>query len=419
MKNIIVSAYKYNIYNTFSDIVEKDWNAVPTSNIYLNINFLRSLENSVEEVKQFFYVIYYENKKPIGKSVFQLIPFEVSKYENFDTIPCKISNKIASKLLPSKLQILVCGNIFATGENAFVFNKNYSKESIFKQINTVTDDILSQNKKIKYVLFKEFSPNKSISKILENQYNFIPFNIDVNMVFNVDNNWKNLSSVLSDFRTKYRSRANNVLKKSKEIVVQEFDLDTIKKYDDKLAYLYNSVIKKSNFNIGVFNFETFYLLKKNLPLKYKIFGYFLNNQLIGFKTLFHSNGFVDASFIGLDYNYVETYKLYQRILLDYVEYAITNKSKILNLGRTAETIKCCVGAEPVNMDLYIKHKTFSGNALLKLIIQNINPSQFSIRNPFKNGKTLIPLSINDKKDKENSNKKNAFFPKLTICSESQ
>jgi len=406
---------KHTIYNTFSTINKEDWNAITTSNIYLDVRFLQSLENSVDEVKQFFYVIYYENNKPIGKSVFQLLTFDISKYENLDSIPCKVSNKLITKILPKNIYILVCGNIFVTGENAFVFNDNYDENYIFNAIDTVSNTIKKQHNNIKYILFKEFKPNSAVNQILTEQYGYHHFNIDVNMVLNINNNWDNLSSVLADFRTKYRSRANNVLKKSNNITVHELDLASIEKFAKRMEYLYNSVINKSNFNIGVFNFETFYLLKKNLLSKYKIFGYFLEDKLIGFNTLFHSNGFVDASFIGLDYEYVEANKLYQRILLDYVEYAVTNKSKVLSLGRTAETIKCCVGAVPVNMDLFIKTNGIISNAILKAIMRNITPTEFSLRNPFKDRKTQLPESLQENNRKGKSTKLNSLLPKFSIC----
>ena len=71
------------------------------------------------------------------------------------------------------------------------------------------------------------------------------------------------------------------------------------------------------------------------------------------------------------------------MLYDFVNLAIDRKTKELRLGRTAEEIKSCIGAEPVNMKLYIKHGNRIFNKLLDPIVSSITPSKFELRMPFK------------------------------------
>jgi hypothetical protein len=348
----------------------------------LQLNYLEAIENTVNEVSRFLYVIHFDNNNSaIGKSVFQLLKFDASNFD-LDSIPCRIQNKILRIFLKRKLKILISGNIFATGENAFHFVESVHKKDAFYFINMVIDTLFKK-KEINYAIYKEYSPKNTATTILTKYLNYYKFNIDANMVFDLKVNWQEFNEILSEYNTKYRTRINKVLEKSKQISVKEFTTDDINKYANDIERLYNAVIKKSNFNVGIFKLETFYSLKDNLNSNYRIYGYFINDKLIGFKSLFHYNGNLDASFIGLDYKVNKTYDLYQRMLIDYIKFGLKHKVNSIGFGRTAETIKSCVGAEPIAMNLFVKHRRKFGRIFLKYFISNINPTEFSIRKPFK------------------------------------
>jgi hypothetical protein len=71
------------------------------------------------------------------------------------------------------------------------------------------------------------------------------------------------------------------------------------------------------------------------------------------------------------------------MLYDFVQESIARQVKELHLGRTAEEIKSCLGAEPMDMKLYLRHRNSISNKLLAPIIATITPSEFELRYPFK------------------------------------
>jgi hypothetical protein len=87
------------------------------------------------------------------------------------------------------------------------------------------------------------------------------------------------------------------------------------------------------------------------------------------------------------------------MLYDFVELAISKKARELRLGRTAEEIKSSIGAEPINMKLYVKHGNKISNKLLKPIIESIAPGEFELRRPFKQVQD-IPAPENKKPNKK-------------------
>ena len=108
--------------------------------------------------------------------------------------------------------------------------------------------------------------------------------------------------------------------------------------------------------------------------------------MVGFSSCFHFNNVVDANYVGIDYNYNKDYAVYQRMLYDFVELSICLNANELRLGRTAELIKSSMGALPVNMKLYVKHRNSISNKLLGPFVSSINPSKFELRSPFKANK---------------------------------
>jgi hypothetical protein len=104
------------------------------------------------------------------------------------------------------------------------------------------------------------------------------------------------------------------------------------------------------------------------------------------------SGIADANYVGINYELNQEYAIYQRMLYDYVQLAIEKRRKELRFGRTAGEIKSTIGAQPVNMKLFIRHQNKIKNSLLKPIINSIIPSAFELRNPFKAAYQLVQES---------------------------
>src|SRR5690606_21443559 len=154
---------------------------------------------------------------------------------------------------------------------------------------------------------------------------------------------------LNSMTAKFRTKAKGVFKKSAQITTKDFDLNDVLNYKERIVELYLQVLEKSDFSVGALNGEAFYNLKKNLEDKFIIKGYFFKDELVGFSSAFILNGNIDANYIGIDYNYNYEYAVYQKMLYDFVELAIAKNVTELRLGRTAEEIKSCLGAQPTNM----------------------------------------------------------------------
>ncbi|WP_299438602.1 hypothetical protein [uncultured Aquimarina sp.] len=376
----------YSIFNSANDVPSIDWNSINNkNNLFLTLDYLNTLEDTLSETIGFRYILFYDQNGPVGIAVNQLIKFNTEDLK-FQEFPCRISDAIKNTFMKSMdVRVLVCGNLFSCGEHGFLYSDKISAKEAFENLSDALKEIRKTEKtdKPSFILLKEFWPTSfDQSDYIINQ-KFREFRIDVNMVLQVQSNWNNFDDYLGSMKTKFRTRAKKVFKKSSDLLVKDFTSEDIDQYKEAIDTLYLSVLDNADFKIGKLDAVTFRNLKKTLQSSFVFKAYFLDTKLVGFTTSFILNNVVEANHIGIDYAYNKSHDIYQRMLYDYVDLAIEKKVDELRLGRTAEIIKSCVGAKPVEMKLYVRHGNSISNKLLKPLVEFISPSEYEVRNPFK------------------------------------
>ncbi|SEL47550.1 hypothetical protein SAMN04487910_2565 [Aquimarina amphilecti] len=376
----------YSIFKNAQDVPSDDWNNINNeNNLFLTLHYLTTLENTLSQTIGFRYILFYDKNTPVGIAVNQLIKFNTEDLK-FQEFPCRISDTIKNTFIKNMdVKVLVCGNLFSCGEHGFLYSDKISAKKAFESLSDALREIRKAEKSEKpsFILLKEFWPSSFNQSDSIKRQDFREFSIDVNMVLKIKSNWNNFDDYLDSMKTKFRTRTKKVFKKSADIVVKDFSDEDISIFHKEIDTLYLSVLDKADFKIGKLNALTFRNLKKSLKDLFVFRAYFLDDKLVGFTTSFILNTVVEANHIGIDYAYNKSHDIYQRMLYDYVDLAISKKVKELRLGRTAEIIKSCVGAKPVEMKLYVRHGNSISNKILKPLVDFISPSEYEVRNPFK------------------------------------
>jgi hypothetical protein len=375
-------------YDSANLINEKHWEAINNNqNIYLSLSYLKALESALKNHIPFRYIQFYNDKdEPVAIAIAQMVKF-VDKGSKYNEQLCKLSSHLKTKILNSlDIKVLVCGNVFACGENGFMYNDKINHQEAYDNLNIALYRLRKSEKingQTSMVLLKEFWPSNFQFSDHIKQNNYREFMIDVNMILKIHSSWKTIDDYLNSMTAKFRTKAKSVFKKSAILTAKNFSAEDIKTHKDRIEELYLLVLEKSDFSVGALNGDAFLNLKRNLKDEFILKGYFFNDKLVGFSSAFLTKDNIDANYIGLDYEYNFEYAVYQKMLYDFVELAINKNVTELRLGRTAEEIKSCLGAEPTNMKLYIKLRNTVSNKLIKPIIESISPSEFELRKPFK------------------------------------
>ena len=354
---------------------------------YLSLAYLQALEDAVQDDIGYRYIIYYNDLlKPIAVSYIQIIKFEINDTK-FDRYFLKVPEGIKTKVLQSiNAKIVLCGNVFASGEVGYAHTPDLSTSAALQLISGSLKRIIDNKKKnggISFSMFKEFWPTTFESaQVLEDE-GYREFMLDVNMVLQIPEQWNHFDDYLDAISAKYRTRTKSVYKRSSKIKVVDFSAEDIENNAARIEELYNAVLDNAEYKFGQLNGKAFVNFKNRLGDHFIFKAYFLNEKMIGFSSIIQYADITDANYIGLDYAYNKDYALYQRMLYDFIETSIALGSHELRMGRTAELIKSAVGAKPVDMKLYVKHRSKISNKMLEPIIKNIAPSEIEIRNPFK------------------------------------
>ena len=375
------------ISTSFSSMNKKDWaSVVQNRNIYLSIPYLEALESNLNDSIDIFYSLAYSNSgKPALVAVFQLVSLEYRSSIHPQAF-LKHFYKEKNEEGRISMNILVCGNVFSDGENGFLWTDEFSEEMAIKQVVEIAKCIKNdktKRKKLSVLLFKEFWPRSEGYSELLKDYNYKDFMIDVNMVLPIHESWKSMNDYLFSMKTKFRTKAKSVFKKSESLTIRSLNYEEIFDRKNRIQELFNNVLDRSNYSFGKIDTCVFSAFKKNLDSEFSFRGVFFEDQFIGFSTAFFHNNIMEANYVGIDYDHNIEYGVYQRLLYDYVEQAIISDAKELQLGRTSELIKSSLGAHPINMKLYAKHKTVLTHILMSAILNFVSPSKFELRKPFK------------------------------------
>ena len=161
-------------------------------------------------------------------------------------------------------------------------------------------------------------------------------------------------------------------------------LEDIIFYEDAIYELYFHVAQNAPFNTFFLPKNHFRVFKEQLKDHFLFYGYFLDEQLIGFNTLIKNGEVMDTYFLGYDDTIQREKMLYLNMLYDIIAYSINNGYKEIVFGRTALEIKSAVGAKPQEAFGFMEHSNTLINKNLERVFSYLEPkTKWQQRNPFK------------------------------------
>ena len=351
--------------------------------------FLSSIADNFENKMRQYYTIFYQQDRVVGRALFQCGIWEANasykdeeeeKKQSFS-----LKNWFANKV---KFNGILCGNILLTGEYGFNFDyttidKKKVSHIITQAAKGIEEEYYSDSKLPTAIIAKDLVTTPQLNEDWTS-LGYHQFEVQPNMVMQINPAWETFDDYLAELTSKYRVRVKRAYKKSKEITSREFSEADIEANLDTIFQHFISVQKNAGFNLVYLKPTYFLELKKRLGDLYKLFGYYYEDRLIGFNTVILNNEELEAHYLGFDREFNISHQLYLTMLYDKVKKAIAFKKKRIIFARTAMEIKSSVGAEPVEMCIYLRHENTLLNKVVSPIINLLNPHESWVpRHPFK------------------------------------
>lgn len=380
----------FQIY-TSVERLPKTWNTLVAHDVFLQTSYLKGLEEASPNNIQIFYIGIFNDDILIGGAIIQRVQLYLKDMFRTIQVSCvkEFFRDVLSKIL--KGNILVIGNLTHTGQHGLFFQKKNIAQAnyldlVFEALEGVKNNIrATQNKTIRAIMLKDYFEDDTMH--LEHRFlddkKLHKVTVQPNMIMSINPEWISINDYFSALNKKYKARYKRARIKLGAIKSVELELETIELNSKRLHKLYLNVSNNAKFNTFLLIENHFYSLKKHLKDNFKVFGYYLNNELVGFYTLLLNNENLETYFLGYDSEHQHNNQLYLNMLYDMAKYGIENGFSNIVYARTAMEIKSSVGAKPKPMVIYLKHTNGLINGLLKQVFRFMNPTQdWEERHPY-------------------------------------
>ena len=379
------TTYSFQIYNSTS-LLPLEWNSLADNNIFLTREYLEILENSSPVNMICHFIGIFDKEDLLGIVLTQFLFAE--KLESFGERDQCLKTSVRNFALKNfASHVLFVGNNMLTGQNAFAFSPNIKEvkaiKTLHKAITQLKKDLKAQGKKVHITSIKDFTA-KEIEPLQAEFKNNYTFSTQPNMVFEINKNWKTEQNYIDALSKKYRDQYKRARKKSEGVEKKKMSLADIRKYEDVIYELYFHVAKNAPFNTFFLARNHFSFFKEIMKDDFLLYGYFLDEKLIGFNTLIKNGAVMDTYFLGYDESIQREKMLYLNMLYDMIAYSINQGFSSIVFARTALEIKSSVGAKPVKMYGLITHSNALINHNIARFFNYLEPkTEWQERNPFK------------------------------------
>ena len=335
--------------------VKEEWDEINVSD-FLHSSFLEIFYVNHPRIKHLFVI---DKHVRLYAHIFELNFYKTTNYIN--------SKLLGFFLKFLKFDVLYLTNSFLTNIPAFLSNSQIDLKEFLS--------VLQDNYSLLIIpdfVFKNISAEKN---------EFSKIEVEEEMVLEISDKWNGIDNYISDLRKKYRNKVKKIISLSSELEVKSLNSDDLVFYADNIQDLFTQVINESRFSGPLFNTDSFSLLvKKDI---FKVYGYFINNNIIGFSSEIHQDKTLYSYYTGFDKSLNKTFPIYGRILLETINNAIKLKMNKVVFGRTANEFKSNFGAVPIKSYIYVKVNNKYLNILLKPIFKRLTIKNWIKRNPFK------------------------------------
>jgi predicted N-acyltransferase len=380
------------------DAAGADWANLSqrAQDIFFQRPFLHTVELNPPLGMRLGYLLMYKDGQPVGMAVCQIKHFSASEslVETDETAknPCVftgLSNWLKKRVSGwVEADILICGNLLVTGAHGYWFDRELVDDHEMTDILERGLSYAAQQSerlgvKIAMILVKDVLPEEQATvgqKLLKEQYT--EFEIQPNMVLHLP--YRDFDAYLGAMSTKYRTRAKRAFKKAEAIERRELTSADIQQEAGKMYELYREVATNAGFNMVDLNQHYMTALHQAMNGQFRVFGYYLNGELVSYCTTLLNHQELEAHFLGYNKAFNHEYQLYLNMLYDMIRVAFDSGCNKVVFARTALEIKSSVGAEPEQLLCYLCHQNGIINKFTSTVLDYLKPTEeWQQRHPFK------------------------------------
>ncbi|RLS42442.1 MAG: GNAT family N-acetyltransferase [Planctomycetota bacterium] len=364
------STYRYDLVQSVEGVDTESWNAVcgPERNAYLDLRFLRAVENSFAKEASFWYlIIRNELGQPIACTCF-------TKYlvDSVLMAPQVIQNAMAGvrKLWPSflKYPIMLCGIPVSTCHHQLAIADNADMSRVLVTLNTVAEK-LARESGCHLISFKEFPPEAAVHMDALKEQGFLWARSVV--AYSLKGDYSSFDEYYDSRSKPRRAKIRKTLKKLEAAGVtceERSGGEGVEDlFTDDVHRLYMNVLNRAQVKFETIPADFFRELARQLPEETTFTLFRKEGRIVGFCCGLRGEEQHNMLFCGLDYSLNADAELYFNILYRGLGHGLVPGVKVVHIGAAADEFKQHIGCVGESMSIYVRAVGAVRHFLLKQV----------------------------------------------------
>lgn len=377
------SGFGFALADSIDYLDKAHWDTVTEhDSVYLSRKYLGVIESAGPVNVQPRYALVFQGREPVAAVAAQSVV--VSALSVPKTTPRKV---VAAPMKKIEERMLVCGNLLSWGMHGVAFRQGYDPSLLWPAVAEAIYRIRRADRlfgKADLIMIKDVpSEHAQVDEL--RKFSYRPLETEPNMVLELKPEWNSFESYSASLASKYRQTLRKI---EKQVETAGYRLESLNAHEtereaEAIHKLYLQVHERQKLRLVTLRPEFIPTLAATIGDGFRCSVLRKDGELAGFVTTLCDGETAVGYYIGFDSKANEEVPIYFRLLQAVIADAIQLGCKRISLGRTALEPKARLGAKPVPMRCWVRHRIPAVNVLMRSLLQVIPHDEAPERNPFK------------------------------------
>ncbi len=377
------------------------WDAVTSSSsVFIQRPYLTALEEHGPSNITPRYAMIFRGEKPVAALALQVIQVSgrtisgsgAAVVEAGQRSPKSVAKSAYGKMRRSAVQslntrLLMCGNLMSWGLHGIAMAEDEDASAVWPAVAEAIYRVRRAEKlssSVGLVMVKDFSPIDAEHGKSLRTFSYEPVQTDPDMVLDLKPTWTQYEGYLADLASKYRK---GIVKMHKTVAEAGWQVESLSDPSDctaRIHDLYMQVHERAAVRFFTLKPEFIPALARSLGDNFRCTTVRREDEIAGFVTTIRDRDTAYGYFLGYDRQVNEDVPVYFRLLHAVIADAIAMGCRRVSLGRTALEPKAKLGARPVPLNVWVRHRHPIMNKLMRPLMNFVPHDEAPERSPFKN-----------------------------------
>jgi len=348
--------------------------------VFLSWDYLHALEaHPPENVESRYAVIYHPEQldAPLAIVHCQLATLSLT---NFQARSPGEDQEALTSWISSR--VLICGNVLSSGLHGVAFSPEADLELGWRAVAEVIYKMRRAEQLqgvVDGAVIKDVSSDHLSGTAVLSRYSYRTIKTDPDMVITLTDAMSTFEDYLTGLRSKVRRKVKKVARELEQSGYTSSRLDDIGPHEPRLLELYRLVEAGSDVRLASISKGYLTAMSDALGDRFVCSVIRREGEIVAFVTTVKDRERGLSYYVGFDREMSDSGVIYRRLLQLSIEDALAMGCKKISLGRTALEAKANLGAKPVPLYVWARHRVptvnFFARKLFRLVPSSVAPER--------------------------------------------